>query len=146
MAMKKSYTTYALVITSLALTSCSSSDNLSKLNLFSPAPQAQSESQPVATDKFTGTWQDSSGIISIFNHGKFATYTLDTNEKLAEGSYKALPGDKINIKLKSLVRGTVSNVECELNWYGSKLSCSSEAGPSFTLNKLNSSTKIAPSK
>lgn len=79
------------------------------------------------TDPITGKWQDKAGMISTFNNGNFETYTPDTNEKLSEGSYKIdeIDPSVVTMKLKSLVKGTISQINCNINNYHTKLYCTS---------------------
>lgn len=80
-----------------------------------------------------GRWVDDSGIPSTFNNGIFVTRSGDTNEKLAEGNY-AMDGSRlVSIEMRSLVRGTVSRVNCALN--GDKLYCTNENNGKFVLTR-----------
>jgi len=82
-----------------------------------------------------GRWVDASGITSSFRNGIFETRSADTYEKLAEGNY-ALRGDNsIEIEMRSLVRGTVSRVNCSFA-NTSSLFCSSENGQKFALTRI----------
>lgn len=90
-------------------------------------------------DGITGKWHDNAGIISDFNEGKFETYTPDTNEKLSEGSYKLDETDSslVSIELKSLVKGTISQVKCNINETKNKLYCLVQT-PEDSLNEPKS--------
>lgn len=76
-------------------------------------------------DNVSGTWQDNAGMISDFHDGKFKTYTPDTNETLSEGTYQidAIDPALLTIELKSLVKGTVSQLTCNLSHNRQKLYC-----------------------
>lgn len=91
------------------------------------APQAT----PAGID---GNWVDANGITSSFNGGVFITRTTDTNEKLAEGSYRYQSPRLVEIEMRSLVRGTVSKVNCALVSQ-SQLNCTSSAGAQFSLQR-----------
>lgn len=81
-----------------------------------------------------GNWVDANGIISSFNGGVFITRTTDTNEKLAEGSYRYQSPRLVEIEMRSLVRGTVSKVNCALVSHH-QLNCTSSAGAQFSLQR-----------
>ncbi|MBB6261512.1 hypothetical protein FHS77_002068 [Paenochrobactrum gallinarii] len=81
-----------------------------------------------------GNWVDANGITSSFNGGVFITRTTDTNEKLAEGSYRYQSPRLVEIEMRSLVRGTVSKVNCALVSQG-QLNCTSSAGAQFSLQR-----------
>lgn len=95
-------------------------------------------------DSISGKWHDKAGMISDFDNGHFETYTPDTNEKLSEGSYNIDENNPaiVDIELKSLVRGTISQVKCNLN--KTKLYCvaqpkadSMEEPNPFQLSRVN---------
>lgn len=81
-----------------------------------------------------GQWVDPNGIVSSFTNGVFETRTSDTNEKLAEGTYRYQSGQLVAIDLRSLVRGTTSQVNCALVTQ-SQLNCTSSAGAQFSLTR-----------
>ncbi|MGU3577136.1 outer membrane lipoprotein Omp10 [Brucellaceae bacterium C25G] len=81
-----------------------------------------------------GNWVDANGITSSFNNGVFITRTTDTNEKLAEGSYRYQSPRLVEIEMRSLVRGTVSKVNCAMVSQ-SQLNCTSSAGAQFSLQR-----------
>ncbi|MFK4825546.1 outer membrane lipoprotein Omp10 [Paenochrobactrum sp. BZR 588] len=81
-----------------------------------------------------GNWVDANGITSSFNSGVFITRTTDTNEKLAEGSYRYQSPRLVEIEMRSLVRGTVSKVNCAMVSQN-QLNCTSSAGAQFSLQR-----------
>lgn len=81
-----------------------------------------------------GNWVDANGITSSFNGGVFITRATDTNEKLAEGSYRYQSPRLVEIEMRSLVRGTVSKVNCAMVSQ-SQLNCTSSAGAQFSLQR-----------
>lgn len=81
-----------------------------------------------------GNWIDTNGIISSFNGGIFETRTTDTNEKLAEGTYRYISPQLVEIDMRSLVRGTVSKVNCA-QVATTQLNCTSAAGAQFSLRR-----------
>lgn len=81
-----------------------------------------------------GNWIDPNGIISRFNGGVFETRTTDTNEKLAEGNYRYLNPQLVEIDMRSIVRGTASKVNCALVTQ-SQLNCTTSTGAQFTLRR-----------
>lgn len=83
-----------------------------------------------------GNWVDANGITSSFNSGIFVTRTTDTNEKLAEGNYRHLSQQLVEIDMRSLVRGTTSKVNCALV-STNQLNCTSSAGSQFSLQRSN---------
>lgn len=97
---------------------------------FGPSGQL-SGSQPNNID---GQWMDENGITSSFNNGVFETRSADTNEKLAEGNYILRLNSLVELEMRSLVRGTVSRVNCSLT-NSSRLLCTSQDGSHFALTK-----------
>ena len=93
---------------------------------YSPRPIAV---QPQGID---GQWTDPNGIISSFYNGRFETRTTDTNSLLAEGSYRHVSDQIVEIELTSLLRQTTSRVNCALAT-PSQLNCTSSTGAQFTL-------------
>lgn len=82
---------------------------------------------------FEGEWLDQNGILSTFNNGQFQTKTTDgTNTLLAVGSYTQVSPTLAEIELRSLVRRTVSQVNCALAT-STRMNCTSSAGAQFTL-------------
>lgn len=81
-----------------------------------------------------GQWVDANGITSFFYNGIFETRSADTDEKLAEGNYALHMNRTIDIEIRSLVRGTISHVNCS-HVNRSSLVCSSDSGAQFTLTK-----------
>lgn len=81
-----------------------------------------------------GRWVDPNGISSSFNGGVFETRTTDTNERLAEGSYRYQSPQLVEIDMRSLVRGTTSKVNCALV-SPNQLNCTSSTGSRFSLNR-----------
>ena len=90
------------------------------------------QGQPRAAS-FEGEWQDQNGIISSFNAGKFETKTTDgTDTLLAVGTYQKINPSYAQIEVRSLVRRTVSQVNCALV-NSSRMNCTSSTGSQFTL-------------
>jgi hypothetical protein len=82
---------------------------------------------------FEGEWVDQNGIASTFNNCQFQTKTTDgTNTLLAVGSYTQVSPTLAEIELRSLVRRTVSQVNCALAT-STRMNCTSSAGSQFTL-------------
>lgn len=81
-----------------------------------------------------GKWVDANGIVSSFNGGVFETRATDTNERLAEGNYRYISQRLVEIDMRSIVRGTVSKVNCALVTQ-SQLNCTSSAGAQFSLTR-----------
>lgn len=85
------------------------------------------------TTSFEGEWLDQNGILSTFNNGQFQTKTTDgTNTLLAVGSYRQVSPTLAEIELRSLVRQTVSQVNCALAT-STQMNCTSSAGTQFSL-------------
>lgn len=87
-----------------------------------------------ANTSIDGNWVDANGIVSSFNGGAFETRATDTNERLAEGSYRYLSQRLVEIDMRSIVRGTVSKVNCALVTQ-SQLNCTSSTGAQFSLTR-----------
>lgn len=79
-----------------------------------------------------GQWTDPNGIISSFSAGRFETRTTDTNSLLAQGSYRYVSDQIVEIELTSLLRQTTSRVNCAMVTL-SQLNCTSSTGDQFTL-------------
>lgn len=82
---------------------------------------------------FEGEWLDQNGILSTFNNGQFQTKTTDgTNTLLAVGSYTQVSPTLAEIQLRSLVRQSVSQVNCALAT-STQMNCTSSEGTQFSL-------------
>lgn len=80
-----------------------------------------------------GNWIGTDGVaISTFGNGLFTSYAADTGARLAEGSYSVSNGNLINLTLRSLVRGTTSQVNC-LQVQQQQLNCTAASGAQFSL-------------
>lgn len=80
-----------------------------------------------------GSWQSTDGIaISRFSGGRFETTATDTGNKLAEGSYRHRDARTVEITVRSLIRQTVSNVNCSLVT-PAQLNCTNSEGNQFVL-------------
>lgn len=93
----------------------------------------QAGSDAGANAALEGRWVDANGIPSTFSSGIFVTRSADTNEKLSEGNYTVDSNKLVTIEVRSLVRGTVSHVNCSLN--GDKLYCTNENNMKFILSR-----------
>jgi hypothetical protein len=92
-----------------------------------PAPVAV---QPTGVD---GDWISTDGVaVSRFNGGAFETVATDTGNKLAEGSYRYADARTVEISVRSLIRQTVSNVNCAVA-APNQLNCTSADGNRFVL-------------
>jgi hypothetical protein len=98
------------------------------------ACQTQTNYPTVApAQSFEGQWFDQNGILSTFNNGKFQTKTTDgTNTLLAIGDYKQVSPTLAEIELKSLVRRTVTKVNCALATQN-RMNCTTSSGSQFAL-------------
>ena len=81
-----------------------------------------------------GEWFDPNGIKSTFYSGNFETRTTDTNQKLAEGTYRQVSPTLVEISVRSLVRNTVNNVNCAMAGT-TQLNCTSSTGQQFVLTR-----------
>ncbi|UXM94164.1 hypothetical protein N5853_08550 [Bartonella sp. HY329] len=89
--------------------------------------------QPQVNRGIEGQWIDSEGVaFSTFHNGIFETRSVDTQEKLSEGNYAMTSPELVSLEMRSLVRGTVSRVNCSLSG-NSRLLCTTESGSHFTL-------------
>ncbi|PYE87758.1 outer membrane lipoprotein Omp10 [Phyllobacterium leguminum] len=120
--MKRLRAAAALALISVTLAACQSAGPIGN------APTV------IGTGGIEGNWVDPNGITSSFNSGVFVTRTTDTNEKLAEGSYRYETPQLVSIDMRSLVRGTTSRVNCAVV-SPSQLNCTSSAGSQFTLTR-----------
>lgn len=87
---------------------------------------------PVQPQGIEGQWTDPNGIVSSFSAGRFETRTTDTNSLLAEGTYRQVSNQVVEIELTSLLRQTTSRVNCAMVTQ-SQLNCTSSTGAQFTL-------------
>lgn len=121
--MKMFSTIACLAPLALLLTACNLSQNFG---------QQAGLNVPTSVE---GRWSDSNGMISNFRNGAFETRAPDTNEKLSEGNYTVNSPQLIALQMRSLVRGTVSKVNCALSDNATKLLCTSQDGKQFTLTR-----------
>ncbi|WP_455479552.1 hypothetical protein V4B17_00315 [Bartonella sp. B23] len=82
-----------------------------------------------------GKWVDENGIISSFHNGVFETRAADTGEKLSEGTYNYVNSQRIEIEIRSILRGTMSKVSCMISRDATHLLCTSHIGSQFSLRK-----------
>lgn len=120
--MKHAYRILCLTITALLLNACSFSQNYS----------------PNISTGIDGKWIDENGIISSFHNGVFETRAADTEEKLSEGTYNYLNAQNIEIEIRSILRGTISRVNCTMSYEATQLLCTSHTGVQFVLKRKSS--------
>ncbi|WP_455474376.1 hypothetical protein [Bartonella sp. B30(2025)] len=108
-----------LIITSLTLVACGFSQYHRQNTL----------------NRIDGKWVDENGIISSFYNGSFETRAADTQEKLSEGTYKYLTAQHVEIEIHSILRGTISKVNCVISHNKMELLCSSYTGLPFSLKR-----------
>ncbi|WP_455466279.1 hypothetical protein [Bartonella sp. B39] len=82
-----------------------------------------------------GEWVDTNGIISSFHNGVFETRAADTEEKLSEGTYNYVSTQRIEIEIRSILRGTISKVSCMISRDATHLLCTSHMGSQFSLRR-----------
>ncbi|EJF90437.1 hypothetical protein [Bartonella tamiae] len=109
---------------SFLLAACSLSQN------YGQNPVVQNVPQGIA-----GQWVDSNGIVSSFHNNVFETRAADTNEKLSEGNYIFRNPQLVEIEMRSIIRGTVSRVNCALSNNAMQLLCTTSNGAQFALNR-----------
>ncbi|VEJ44774.1 hypothetical protein [Bartonella vinsonii] len=117
--MKHTYRILCLTITALVLGACGLS-------------QYYSPNTPTGID---GKWVDENGIISSFRDGVFETRAADTEEKLSEGTYNYVSAQHIEIEIRSILRGTISRVNCMISRDATHLLCTSHIGTQFSLTR-----------
>lgn len=117
--MKHTYHILCLTITALLLSACSFSQYYS----------------PNMSTGIDGKWVDENGIISSFHNGVFETRAADTEEKLSEGAYNYLDAQNIEIEIRSILRGTISRVNCTMSYDATQLLCTSHTGAQFFLKR-----------
>ncbi|WP_173932424.1 hypothetical protein [Chelativorans sp. Marseille-P2723] len=82
-----------------------------------------------------GSWMDEQGVaISSFSNGQFVTVATDTGNRLSEGFYRFRDGQTIEISMRSLIRGTQTNVVCAAVTL-SQLNCTNAEGQNFVLRR-----------
>ncbi|HEY5818288.1 MAG TPA: hypothetical protein VIU14_07790 [Mesorhizobium sp.] len=97
-------------------------------------PSGPSANAPKPT-AFDGAWVSADGIAeSRFAGGVFSTTATENGTRLADGSYVLADQRTANITVKSLIRGTTSNVTCLLATE-TQLNCTSSSGQTFILNR-----------
>ena len=117
------YTAGSLALIAGALSACMSGGPSS--GPITAAPQAGVE----------GNWIGTDGVgVSRFSGGVFTTTALDTGNKLADGSYKMVNANTVEITVVSLIRNTTTNVNCALVTR-SQLNCTSSSGQQFVLTR-----------
>ncbi|MET3560129.1 hypothetical protein ABID39_000820 [Bartonella japonica] len=117
--MKHPYRILYLTITTLVLCACGFS-------------QYYGQNMPNGID---GKWVDENGIISSFHEGVFETRAADTQEKLSEGTYNYVSAQQIEMEIRSILRGTISRVNCILSRQATQLFCTSYTGTQFSLKR-----------
>lgn len=116
------------VLTSTILAGCEISTGPSSTL---PAPVQPQQLGP------QGNWIGTDGIaISTFGNGFFTSYAADTGARLAEGTYSVANGNLVQLTLRSLVRGTTSQVNC-LQVQEQQLNCTAASGSQFSLVRTN---------
>ncbi|WP_455482205.1 hypothetical protein V4P56_00800 [Bartonella sp. B35(2025)] len=117
--MKQTCRILCLMITAVILVAC----------VFS---QYYGQNIPAGID---GEWVDENGIISSFRNGAFETRAADTQEKLSEGTYNYISIQHVEIEIHSILRGTVSRVNCSILYNSTQLLCTSHSGSQFFLKR-----------
>ncbi|WP_455477250.1 hypothetical protein [Bartonella sp. B41] len=117
--MKQICRILCLTITALALGACGFS-------------QYYGQNMPAGID---GEWVDENGIISSFRNGVFETRAADTKEKLSEGTYDYVGAQHVDIEIRSILRGTISKVNCVISNNTTQLFCTSRSGSQFSLKR-----------
>ncbi|NJR13891.1 MAG: hypothetical protein HC779_06560 [Phyllobacteriaceae bacterium] len=85
----------------------------------------------------SGNWVGTDGVaISTFGNGLFASFAADTGARLAEGTYRMVDANLVELTLTSLVRGTTQRVNCLLAG-NDQLNCTSASGAQFSLVRTN---------
>jgi len=113
------------ITAALALSSCS--------GLFGSSPGSFGGGSKATESALEGRWVDANGISSTFRNGIFETRSPDTYEKLSEGNYTLNGSNIVAMEVRSLVRGTVSHVNCSLA--KAKLYCTTENNTRFVLSR-----------
>lgn len=122
--MKSIAPTLCLTVMAFALSACNLSQN------YGQRPSVQNI--PTGID---GQWVDKNGIVSSFKNGIFETRSSDTKEKLSEGNYRFRNPQLVEIEMRSIVRGTVSRVNCAVSNNSMELLCTASNGSQFSLNR-----------
>ncbi|MBX4335429.1 hypothetical protein [Bartonella raoultii] len=117
--MKSIYHILCLTITAFILASCGVSQYYT----------------PDIPDGIEGQWVDENGIISSFRNGVFETHAADTKEKLSEGTYNYVSAQHIEMEIRSILRGTISQVSCTMSHNATQLLCTSYTGSQFFLKR-----------
>jgi hypothetical protein len=121
--MTKILSVAVMLLSGLALTGCEISGPVSTL----PPVVSPQQLGP------QGNWIGTDGVaISTFGNGLFTSYAADTGARLAEGNYSVSNGNLVQLTLRSLVRGTTSQVNC-LQIQQQQLNCTAASGAQFSL-------------
>jgi len=113
----------AAIVTALLLSACASSRGPS----VGPVT--------VAPAGVEGEWMSADGVaVSRFSGGVFETVATDTGNKLADGNYRHIDQNTVQITVVSLIRQTTSTVNCSLAT-SSQLNCTSSTGQQFILTR-----------
>lgn len=101
----------------------------------SSPPPARPDPMAAAKARFDGEWTSTDGAAtSRFAGGVFTTTDSGSGNKVADGSYILTDERNVQITVKSLVRGTTSNVACLLATE-TQLNCTNAAGATFILTR-----------
>lgn len=98
-------------------------------------PVAKVDPLAAAAKRFEGEWSSTDGAaVSRFYGGVFTTTDAGSGTKVADGSYVLTDERNAQITVKSLVRGTTSNVACLLA-SEEQLNCTNASGATFILTR-----------
>ncbi|MCZ2328411.1 hypothetical protein [Bartonella sp. F02] len=122
--MKNTFRNLYLIIAAFLLVACSFSQN------YEQYLSVHNKSSGI-----NGEWIDENGIISSFYNGIFETRAADTNEKLSEGTYTYINSQHVEIEIHSILRGTISQVNCSISNNATQLICTPRSGLQFVLNR-----------
>jgi hypothetical protein len=119
----------AVLTAATGLTGCMIIDTRPPIAVAPLAPQVAA----AAPQGIEGEWVSTDGVaVTQFSEGAFQTVALDTGKKLADGSYRMVGAQAAEIRMRSLIRQTRSNINCALVSV-EQLNCTASGGRQFVL-------------
>jgi hypothetical protein len=130
MEIAREFLAVAAVLTAApGLIGCMIIDTRPPIAVTPLAPQAAA----AAPQGIEGEWVSTDGVaVTQFSEGAFQTVALDTGKKLADGSYRMVGAQAAEIRMRSLIRQTRSNINCALVSV-EQLNCTASGGRQFVL-------------
>lgn len=101
-----------------------------------PGPTQIPSAPRVPSQTFAeGSWQQGTVATYVFGNGTFVGTASDTGNKVADGTYRYISGDTIQISSFSTVQQKTIVANCLLVSGGSAMNCTNDTGLNFSLTR-----------